>query len=219
MSTTNKKFECVRDPDMTCFFSSGILFASVLFVYMDLLANIDQVAETYPGMDGASCVHARYRCHFWWQTKLFFRVVLTSICFMIATWFALMFIVDIVLPFLRGTDLKTPGSTPEVKSFVFAYLPRNGIKPAMMPSRAAPMPPCNGWVFVRNVIIVHLTLLIASLVFIRPDTMEDKEEIRARIKTFLIISMTVMAMLVLREVMATSTPPGPPTATPSSAPS
>jgi hypothetical protein len=215
----------IRNPEMSCFFSSGILFASILFVYMDLLANIDQVAEAYPGMDGADCAHARYRCHFWWLTKLFFRVILTWICLMIATWFVLMFVVDIVLPFLCGTDMKSPGTTPEVKSFVFAYLPKSGFKPAVMPSRASP--PCNGWVFVRNAIILHLTLLIASLVFMRPDTMRDKEEVRARIKTFLVISMVVMTLLVLREVLtstaeparATGTAPAPATAGPSGAPS
>jgi hypothetical protein len=163
---------------------------------MDILTNIDDVAEAYPAMDGKDCLTSQYRCHFWYMTKLFFRVILTTICFVIATWFVLMFVIDIVLPFLRGTDLRSPGATPEVKSFCFSYLPTSGIKQAA--TFAAPSS-SNGWVFVRNAVIAHVVLMLCSVFFMDPDHMKDKDDVRARIKTFLIISAIVTAMLILQE--------------------
>ncbi len=166
-----------------------------MYVYIDIIADVKYLADAYPSMEDDECVKSKYACHYWFMFKLLCRLLLTPILLLVVTWFLLMFVVDMVLPFVTGNNMRTPGSTPEVHTAMFGCVSKDRLL-SILPFNA-PMPQ-NGWWFVIQVWLTQLVLLfVVSLVFVRPSLMTKRQRIRSHIRMLMIVLIACLVFLVV----------------------
>jgi hypothetical protein len=189
--------EGLADAKLLFNFSLFVITFCVLYIYMDMLLNLDDVAVFYPQFNETDSEFWKYCKHFGFMILIWLRVFFTLALILVACWFVLMFLVDMMLPFLKGEQVHTPGTTPEVQQILFSFLPSQGIKQAFIPGAEEVLPASeNGWMFMVNLLKGLFVIFVVSLAFMRPSTMTDEKANRAQIRLLVTLMMLHLILTV-----------------------